>query len=175
MLTATGIEGGLIYALSAALRDAIAAHGPQTLWLDLRPDLDAAALATRLGAPAASISTRLRKAGLPPPAVALVQEALHAGAQRSDLAALVKAVPVMVQAPQSLARAISSAGGLAWAELDARFMLRRHPGVFACGEMLDWEAPTGGYLLQACFATGVAAAQGALAWLATADTGHQMP
>ncbi len=166
MLTATGIEGGVIYALSAALREAIAAGGPQTLWLDLRPDLDAAALAQRLGASAASVSTRLRKAGLGPAAVALVQEALHAGAARGDLAALVKAVPVTLQAPQPLARAISSAGGLAWSELTPAFMLRRHPGVFACGEMLDWEAPTGGYLLQACFATGAAAARGALAWLA---------
>ncbi len=169
MLTATGIEGGVIYALSAALRDAIAAHGPQTLWLDLRPDLDAAALAQRLGAPAVSISTRLRKAGLPPPAVALVQEALHAGAARADLAALVKAVPVTLQAPQSLARAISTAGGLAWSELDENYMLRRHPGVFACGEMLDWEAPTGGYLLQACLATGVAAARGAIDYLAASS------
>ncbi len=166
MLTATGIEGGVIYALSAALRDAIAADGAQTLWLDLRPDLDATALAQKLGASAASVSTRLRKAGLAPPAVALVQEALHAGAGRGDLAALVKAVPVTLQAPQSLARAISTAGGLAWTELDAGFMLRRYPGVFACGEMLDWEAPTGGYLLQACFATAATAAQGALAYLA---------
>ncbi len=166
MLTATGIEGGVIYALSAALREAMAAEGPQTLWLDLRPDLDMAALAAKLGGGAGSASTRLRRAGLAPPAVALVQEALHAGAPRGDLAALVKAVPVRLQAPQPLARAISSAGGLAWAELDARFMLRRHPGVFACGEMLDWEAPTGGYLLQACFATGVAAASGAIQYLA---------
>ena len=166
MLTATGIEGGVLYALSAALREALAAHGPQTLWLDLRPDLDEAALAQRLGGGATSISGRLRRAGLAPPAVALVQEALHAGAARDNLAALVKAVPVAVQAAQPLARAISAAGGLAWGEVDARFMLHRHPGVFACGEMLDWEAPTGGYLLQACFATGVAAAQGALAWLA---------
>jgi uncharacterized flavoprotein (TIGR03862 family) len=166
MLTATGIEGGVIYALSATLREAIAANGPQTLWLDLRPDLDAAALAQKLGASAASVSTRLRKAGLAPPAVALVQEALHAGAARGDLAALVKAVPVMLLAPQSLARAISTAGGLAWSELDDHYMLRHHPGVFACGEMLDWEAPTGGYLLQACFATAAAAARGALAYLA---------
>jgi uncharacterized flavoprotein (TIGR03862 family) len=169
MLTATGIEGGVIYALSGALREAIAADGPQTLWLDLRPDLDAPALAQKLGAPAASISTRLRKAGLAPAAIALVQEALHAGAARDNLAGLVKAVPVVLQATQPLARAISTAGGLAWSEVDAHYMLRRHPGVFACGEMLDWEAPTGGYLLQACFATGVAAAQGALAYLAAHD------
>jgi hypothetical protein len=115
MLTAAGLEGGVIYALSAALRDAIAAHGPQTLWLDLRPDLDAAALAQRLGAAAASISTRLRKAGLAPPAIALVQEALHAGAARSDLAALVKAVPVTLHAPQPLAR--DDVGRMATGEL----------------------------------------------------------
>ncbi len=166
MLTATGIEGGVVYALSAALREALATNGPQTLWLDLRPDLEEAALALKLGAPAASISTRLRKAGLAPAAMALVQEALHAGAARGNLAALVKAVPLRLLAPQPLARAISSAGGLAWEEVGADFMLRRHPGVFACGEMLDWEAPTGGYLLQGCFATGVAAARGALGWLA---------
>ncbi len=165
MLTASGIEGGVIYQLSAALREAIACHGPQTLWLDLRPDLDRDALARRLGSTATSISARLRKAGLAPVAVALVQEALHAGAARDDLAGLVKAVPVLLQAPQSLARAISSAGGLAWAELDPQLMVHRHPGVFACGEMLDWEAPTGGYLLQACLSSGVAAAQGVLAWL----------
>jgi hypothetical protein len=78
----------------------------------------------------------------------------------------VKALPLTTRAAQGLDRAISSAGGLEWGELDEAFMLRRHPGVFACGEMLDWEAPTGGYLLQGCFATGVAAARGALGWLA---------
>jgi predicted flavoprotein YhiN len=106
---------------------------------------------------------------MPPAAVALVQEARHHGAANVELAALVKALPLTTRAPHGMARAISSAGGIAWEGLDARFMLRAHPGLFACGEMLDWEAPTGGYLLQACFATGVAAAKGALDWLQERD------
>ncbi|MBO1073960.1 TIGR03862 family flavoprotein [Roseomonas marmotae] len=168
MVTAQGIEGGAVYALSAPLRDAIAAQGSATLLLDLRPDLDAAALAARLDAPrrGQSLSTFLRKvAGLPPVAIGLVQEALHAGAT-APLSALVKALPLRLEAPQGLDRAISSAGGLGLEELDAQFMLRAHPGIFAAGEMLDWEAPTGGYLLQACFATGRAAGQGVTRWLA---------
>lgn len=164
MLGADGIEGGAVYALAAPLREALRA-GPQTLWLDLRPDLDEAALVQRLGAASRSTPERLRRAGLAPQAAALVQEALHAGAAREPLAALVKALPVTVTAPQPLARAISSAGGLRWSEVTEDFMLRRHPGVFVAGEMLDWEAPTGGYLLQACCSTGVAAAQGALRWI----------
>ena len=164
MLTATGIEGGAIYALSAPIRDAIARDGAATFTLDLRPDVDAAEVAQRLAmrGKGETVTTMLRKAlALPPPAIALVQEARHAGATQ-DLATLVKALPLTTRAPQGLARAISSAGGIAWDALDARFMLRAHPGVFACGEMLDWEAPTGGYLLQACFATAVAAAKGVL-------------
>jgi uncharacterized flavoprotein (TIGR03862 family) len=166
MLTAQGIEGGAVYALSATLREAIAAHGAATPLLDLRPDIDRAALATRLNARpgAITLSNHLRRAaGLPPVAIALVQEALHGGASRDDLAALVKALPLRLAAPFPIARAISSAGGIAWSELDAALMLRRHPGVHACGEMLDWEAPTGGYLLQACFATGRAAGRAAAA------------
>ena len=168
MVTAQGIEGGAVYALSARLRDAIAAEGPVTALLDLRPDLDEAALHRRLAGPrgSASLSTFLRKAaGLPPVAIGLVQEALHAGAP-PGLAALVKAVPLRLLAPAPIARAISSAGGIALDELDARWMLRARPGVFAAGEMLDWEAPTGGYLLQACFALGAAAGRGVLDWLA---------
>lgn len=167
LVRAEGIEGGAIYALSAALREAVAADGAATLHLDLRPDLDAAELARRLGGDrgSQSLSNFLRKAGgLPPVAIGLVQEALHADGPAGDLAALVKAVPLRVLAPFAMARAISSAGGLQWGELDEGFMLRRRPGVFACGEMLDWEAPTGGYLLQAAFSTGAAAGRGALAW-----------
>lgn len=170
VVTETGIEGGAVYALSAALRDAIAAEGPVTLHLDLRPDSDRAALDRRLGGPrgSASLSGFLRKAGgLPPVGIGLVQEALHGGAA-PDLVALVKALPLRLQAPTPLARAISTAGGLSMDELDENWMLRRRPGVFAAGEMLDWEAPTGGYLLQACLATGGAAGRGALAWLARA-------
>lgn len=165
MLTAAGIEGGAVYALSAPIRDAIARDGSASFTLDLRPDMDAAEVARRLGVRGKSetVSTMLRKAlALPPAAIALVQEARHAGAA-GDLAALVKALPLTTRAAQGMARAISSAGGIGWDALDAGFMLRAHPGVFACGEMLDWEAPTGGYLLQACFATGIAAAKGVLA------------
>ncbi len=167
MVTLEGIEGGAVYALSPALRDAIAAEGPVVATLDLRPDLDLPTLARRLAGPrgSASLSTFLRKAGgLAPVGIGLVQEALHAGAA-PDLPALVKAVPLRLLAPAPIARAISSAGGIALDELDAHWMLRRRPGVFAAGEMLDWEAPTGGYLLQACFSTGAAAGRGVLAWL----------
>ncbi|GGI98863.1 NAD(FAD)-utilizing dehydrogenase [Neoroseomonas lacus] len=167
VVTERGIEGGAVYALSAALRDAIAAMGEATLLVDLRPDVAREELARRLGGRpgAVTLSNHLRRAGgLAPVAIALVQEALHAGAARDDLAALVKAVPVRLTAPFAIERAISSAGGLAWSEVDESFMLTRHPGVFACGEMLDWEAPTGGYLLQACFATGRAAGRAAAAF-----------
>ena len=166
MLTATGIEGGAVYALSAPIRDAIARDGAATFTLDLRPDLEAAEVARRLAmrGKGETVSTKLRKAlALPPAAIALVQEARHGGAVGDDLTALVKALPLTTRATQGMARAISSAGGIAWDALDAGFMLRAHPGVFVAGEMLDWEAPTGGYLLQGCFATGVAAAKGVLA------------
>jgi hypothetical protein len=168
MVSADGIEGGAVYALSAPLRDALAAGGAVTLAIDLRPDLTRAALAGRLGRPRGgeSLSTFLRKrAGLPPVGVGLVQEALRGGAGGDDLATLIKAVPVPVLAPKPLDRAISTAGGVAWEEVDARLMLRRRPGVFVAGEMLDWEAPTGGYLLQACLSTGAAAGAGAVDWL----------
>jgi uncharacterized flavoprotein (TIGR03862 family) len=167
MVTANGLEGGAVYALSAALREAIAANGPTVLHIDLRPDLSAEALAAKLKADrgSQSLSNYLRsKAGLSPAAIGLVQEALHAGAT-PPLAELVKSVPVTLLAPFPIARAISSAGGLAWDALHDNFMIRTHPGSFAAGEMLDWEAPTGGYLLQGCLSTGVAAANGALAWL----------
>ena len=166
LVTADGLEGGAVYAISGPLREAIAAQGPATLHLDLRPDVPAAALAARLDGPRGgqSLANHLRRAGLPPVAIGLVQEALHAGAT-APLSALVKALPLRVTGPAPIARAISSAGGVGWDEVDERFMLRARPGVFLAGEMLDWEAPTGGYLLQACFSTGAAAARGALAWL----------
>jgi hypothetical protein len=166
VITTGGIEGGAIYALSAELRDAISRDGTATLRLDLRPDLDAAAIRARLSAPrrGQSLSGFLRKqVGLSPEAIALIQEVLHAAG--GDPADLVKDLPLRLLAPAPIARAISSAGGLRRDALDDHLMLRDHPGVFAAGEMLDWEAPTGGYLLQACLATGVAAAAGALAWL----------
>lgn len=168
VITEAGIEGGAVYALSAPLREAIAAEGAATLLLDLRPDLPHAALAARLAAPrrGQSLATFLRKAaGLPPPAIGLVQEALHAGRSGDDLAGLIKALPLTLTATAGMERAISSAGGIMAGEVDAHFMLRRFPGVFVAGEMLDWEAPTGGYLLQACFATGKAAGEGVIAYL----------
>jgi hypothetical protein len=168
MITSEGIEGGAVYALAAAARDAIAREGCALLHVDLRPDLTPASLADRLGQAQgrSSLSTFLRKrAGLSPVAVSLVQEALHAG-ETMPLAALIKALPLRLLAPFDLARAISTAGGIARAELDERLMLRRRPGVFAAGEMLDWEAPTGGYLLQGCMATGAVAGRGVLQWLA---------
>jgi hypothetical protein len=167
MITAQGIEGGAVYALSPLARDAIAAEGSALLHIDLRPDMTAEALAERLAAPrgSASLANFLRKrAALPPVAIGLVQEALHAG-ETQPLASLIKALPLRLTAPFELTRAISTAGGIALTELDERLMLRRRPGVFAAGEMLDWEAPTGGYLLQGCMATGTAAGNGALAWL----------
>ena len=163
MVTADGIEGGAVYALSAAIRER---GGPVTL--DLRPDATRGALAAKLNRPRAgqSLSTFLRKAAnLPPVAIGLAQEALHRGSSADDLAALVKAVPLRLGAPQGLARAISTAGGLRWSAVDEHLMVRAMPGTFAAGEMLDWEAPTGGYLMQACFATGVAAGRGALRWI----------
>ncbi len=164
MVTALGLEGGAVYALSAPLRDAIAAHGSAEVLVDLRPDVDLAALSGP--ARGQSLSTRLRKqAGLAAEAIGLVQEVLHAGHDAPDLAGLIKALPLRLTGTAPIARAISSAGGLRWDALDDRLMLRDRQGVFAAGEMLDWEAPTGGYLLQACFSTGVAAANGALHWL----------
>lgn len=161
MISSRGLEGGVVYAAAASLR----AAAPVTVTLDLRPDLDAAALRAKLGGGSQSLANRLRRAGLAPVAAGLVQEALRAGAPREDLAGLVKALPIPIGAPMGLARAISTAGGLRWEALDAQLMLRDRPGVFAAGEMLDWEAPTGGYLLQGSFATGRAAGQGGLGWL----------
>ena len=167
VITAQGIEGGAVYALSAALREAIATEGSAQLLLDLRPDLSLDALSERLGGSRGgdSLSNVLRKrAGLPPVAIGLVQEALH-NSETKPLAQLIKALPLRLTAPFGLARAISTAGGIALTELDQRLMLHRRPGVFAAGEMLDWEAPTGGYLLQGCMVSGHAAGQGVLAWL----------
>ena len=174
IVTRSGIEGGAIYALSAELREAIAASGQATLRIALRPDLDMTDLIARLSAPKGkqSLSNFLRKAAhLSPVAIGLLQEAAKAaGASLSslpsaDLARLINAVPVQLTGTAPITRAISTAGGVAFDELDAGFMIRRLPGVFAAGEMLDWETPTGGYLLQASFATGAAAGRGALKWL----------
>lgn len=172
MVTRSGLEGGAIYALSAALRDAIAGQGEAVLQIDLRPDTSLEKLVEQLSAPRGkqSFSTFLRKAAkLPPPTVALLQEAVlpgkASGMPVEELAKSIKRVRVRLTDTAPIARAISSAGGIRFEAVDANFMLRRKPGVFVAGEMLDWEAPTGGYLLQACFATGVAAGRGVLEWL----------
>ncbi|MGJ4882930.1 MULTISPECIES: TIGR03862 family flavoprotein [unclassified Bradyrhizobium] len=181
IVTRDGIEGGAVYALSAELREAIALEGAAILDVALRPDLATADLVKRLSAPRGkqSFSNVLRKAlQLSPVAIGLLQEAAKAqGLSLSSLlpdrlAALINAVPIKLTGTAGLARAISSAGGIARDELDADFMLKRLPGVFAAGEMLDWEAPTGGYLLQASFATGVAAGKGVLKWRAGGMAGN---
>ena len=170
MVTRPGIEGGPVYAIGAAIRDALDADGQCVLEVDLRPDLAVDQLADRLERrrPKDSGSTWLRRSiSLDPVAIALLREA-SGGALPHDATAtaeLVKAVPVVVTATMPIDRAISTAGGIAWSEVDEALMLRRLPGTFVAGEMLDWEAPTGGYLLQASFSTGVVAARGALAWL----------
>jgi uncharacterized flavoprotein (TIGR03862 family) len=178
VITRDGIEGGAVYALSAELREAITQTGGATLHIALRPDVSMSELVARLSAPRGkqSFSNSLRKAlQLPPVAIGLLQEvAKISGRQLSSmppdqLAALVNAVPVRLTGTAPLARAISTAGGIAFGELDADYMLKRLPGVFAAGEMLDWEAPTGGYLLQASFATGAAAGRGVLRWLANSE------
>ncbi|ROS23616.1 TIGR03862 family flavoprotein [Cellulomonas sp. PhB150] len=168
MVTRTGIEGGPVYALGAAIRDALDGEDPCVLEVDLRPAVPAEQLVERLRRrrPKESAATWLRRAlGLDPVALGLLREA---GALPTDpvaMAALVKAVPVEVAEAMPIERAISSAGGIAWSEVDESLMLRALSGTFVAGEMLDWEAPTGGYLLQASFSTGVVAARGALAWL----------
>lgn len=169
VVTAYGLEGGPVYALGPRLRPALARGGAVRVELDLKPDATLEGLTARLAkamAKGRSRSNALRQAGLAPVASALLREAVDPlPAVAADLAALVKAVPLAVQAMAGLERAISTAGGIALDELDEALMLKRLLGVFAAGEMLDWEAPTGGYLLQACFATGSQAGAGALAWL----------
>jgi hypothetical protein len=175
MITSSGIEGGAIYALSAPLREAITADGEAVLRIALRPDLTADELASRLSAPKGkqSLATFLRKAAhLTPLGIGLLHETALAQAvalsslSPAALTGLINAVPVKLSGIAPIARAISTAGGIAFDELDEGFMIKRLPGVFAAGEMLDWEAPTGGYLLQGAFATGAAAGRGVLRWLA---------
>lgn len=162
-----GLEGGAIYAISAALREAIAAEGGTVLKVDLRPDMDAADLARRLAKPRGgqSLSNHLRRTlKLSPVETNLLREA-HGKDLPADPAALaraIKAAPLRLTGVQDLGRAISSAGGVRLEAVDRDLMLKDRPGVFVAGEMLDWEAPTGGYLLQASFATGLAAAEGVL-------------
>ena len=178
VITADGLEGGATYGVSAPLREAIMARGEAVLSIDLRPDLAEAELAAHIarGRRKESLSTSLRKtAKLSPAAIDLLREAaVHQGIRLgelpvAELARLIQAVPVRLTGIAGIARAISTAGGVSFAEIDGNFMLRKLPGVFIAGERLDWEAPTGGYLLQASFATGFAAAEGAIAWTAWND------
>ncbi|WP_331376399.1 BaiN/RdsA family NAD(P)/FAD-dependent oxidoreductase [Sinorhizobium chiapasense] len=170
VVTRHGIEGSLVYAHASSLRDRLEHDREATLVIDLVPGRTVERLARDLERQhgKASFSNRLRKAaGLAGVKSALVREvaphALHADPH--DLASLIKALPVPVLRPRPIAEAISSAGGVSFSSINDDYMLTALPGVFVAGEMLDWEAPTGGYLLTACFATGRAAARGIEAWL----------
>lgn len=167
IVTAHGLEGGLIYALSAPLREHIARQCSVGICLDLAPDRDLPSLAAALAGNKQSLANRLRRAGLGGAKAGLLRECLSAAelADPQRLAAACKALPLTLLAPRPLAEAISSAGGVALEALDAGLMLRTWPGIFCAGEMLDWEAPTGGYLLTACFASGRIAGTAAAAWL----------
>ena len=178
MVTAAGIEGGAVYAIGAVLRRRIERRGRAELHVDLRPDLSVEELTRRLSQqarPKDSRSTTLRRAGgLTPVGVGLLREVCgppSAGDSPARLARSIKDVTLVLTGVRPIERAISSAGGVALDEVDDSFMVRRRPGTFVAGEMLDWEAPTGGYLLQATFSTGVAAANGALAWLGIVPPG----
>jgi uncharacterized flavoprotein (TIGR03862 family) len=155
VVTRDGLEGGAVYALSPLIR----ANPGSDLVVDLLPGMTEQKIEERLASARKkdSQANRIRKAlGLSPAAIALLKEG-EGG---------VKALALKATGVAGLERAISSSGGIAWEEVDDRFMLKKRPGVFVCGEMLDWEAQTGGYLLQACFSTGAAAAKGCLDWLA---------
>ncbi len=167
VITRDGLEGGVVYAVTESLRHALAASTPATITLDLRPDLTTEALATRLFAPNKQTQANtLRRAGLSAAAVNVLREAGPTlPRDPAALAARIKSVPLAVTGFAGMSRAISTAGGVAAAGLDDQWMLKARPGVFVAGEMLDWSAPTGGYLLTACLATGRAAAKGAERWL----------
>ena len=174
VITETGVEGSLIYAASAGLRDELLANGkatsPAPCHLDMLPDRTEAQIAQSLAKPrgsrsmASHLQSRLRLKGVK---AGLLRELAPAAIfdNPNKLAATIKRLPLPLIAPRPLAEAISTAGGVTFAALDEALMLRALPGVFCAGEMLDWEAPTGGYLLTACFASGRAAGLGALAWL----------
>ncbi len=174
MITEHGIEGGLIYAFSAALRDEIERNGEATLHLDLLPEWNIERVHKEVAHPrgARSLTSHLQsRLGLRGLKANLLREILG-GEQMHDselLAHTIKALPLRLIAPRPIAEAISSAGGVPFEALDDQLMLKQLPGVFCAGEMLDWEAPTGGYLLTACFASGQAAGKGVAHWLNTPD------
>jgi uncharacterized flavoprotein (TIGR03862 family) len=171
VITATGMEGGPVYVLSAAVRDACDAAGAATIVVDLHPDLDVDQVADRLRRrrPKDSMSSTLKRTlGLDAATVAWLRAVVGGPLPTApaELASLLKAVPMSIDGLVPIDRAISSAGGVALAEVDDTFMLHGMPGTYVVGEMLDWEAPTGGYLLQATFSTAVLAAKSAAARLA---------
>ncbi len=170
IVTADGVEGRVIYALSASLRDSIAEQGSTTLHLDIAPGRELARLSADLAKPrgSQSMANHIRKqTGLEGVKAGLLRELAPKDAfiDPARLGAAIKHLPLMLTAPRPLDEAISTAGGVSFDALDERLMLRALPGVFCAGEMLDWEAPTGGYLLTACFATGHGAGAGAADWL----------
>jgi uncharacterized flavoprotein (TIGR03862 family) len=170
VITGTGVEGNLIYALSAPLRDAIEANGSVVMHLDLAPGKELQRVIDEVAHPrgSRSMSSHLQsRVGIAGVKAGLLREAAAGDfADPARLAAAIKALPLRLIAARPIDEAISSAGGVAFESLDERSMIRSLPGVFCAGEMLDWEAPTGGYLLTACFASGRAAGQGAADWLA---------
>jgi uncharacterized flavoprotein (TIGR03862 family) len=170
VLSEYGIEGSLVYAASALLRDAIGRHGEATVTLDLLPDFDAARVLREVAHPrgARSLSSHLKsRLGLTGAKMALLHELLprEALADAARLAAAIKALPIALTAARPIAEAISSAGGVGFESLDQGLMLQARPSLFCAGEMLDWEAPTGGYLLQASMASGRVAGAAALRWI----------
>ncbi|MBB5192034.1 hypothetical protein HNQ50_002771 [Silvimonas terrae] len=170
VVTATGVEGSLIYAFSAAIRDRITAQGSATIYVDLLPGRSLERVLTEVAIPrgSRSLASHLQsKLGLTGVKAGLLREVLSKEemADSTRLARTIKALPLKLLAPRPLDEAISTAGGVRFDALDANLMLRTLPGVFCAGEMLDWEAPTGGYLLTACFASGRAAGAGVLHWL----------
>jgi len=170
VITHTGVEGGVIYAVSAPLRDEITRKGVVTLWLDLTPERDVQRLSHDLSRPRGkrTVASHLQRyAHIEGVKAALLREVIPKQdfIDPARLAAAIKKLPLTLVAPRPLEEAISTAGGVRFDALDDRLMIKDIPGVFCAGEMLDWEAPTGGYLLTACFSTGHAAGAGAIAWL----------
>jgi hypothetical protein len=170
VISSSGVEGSLIYALSSLLREQITANGSAVLRLDLTPGRDIGQVTEAVAHPrgSRSMSSHLQsRLGLRGVKVGLLRECATAEdfADPARLAAAIKSLPVVLTATRPIDEAISSAGGVAFEALDSQLMIKAMPGVFCAGEMLDWEAPTGGYLLTACFASGRAAGLGALAWL----------
>ncbi|AYG68555.1 MULTISPECIES: TIGR03862 family flavoprotein [unclassified Rhizobium] len=170
VISKTGIEGSLVYAHAASLRDRLTRKGDASLIVDLAPGRNEERLARDLARqdPKASFTNRLRKgAGIEDVKAGLLRELADPAAlsHPERLAHLIKALPIPLLRPRPIAEAISSAGGIRWDGIDKGYMLKKLPGMFVAGEMIDWEAPTGGYLLTACFATGRAAAKGMDSWL----------